>query len=68
MSVERAVLRLAGLDGADGDGMPWVNRLVDAVARRPGWGTAWPCLPGTRWPPGGYPDLAALAGTRRPGR
>ncbi|HWN60780.1 MAG TPA: lysine 5,6-aminomutase subunit alpha, partial [Streptosporangiaceae bacterium] len=30
-SVERAVLRLAGLDGADEDGMPWVNRLADAV-------------------------------------
>ena len=28
VSVERAVLRLAGLDGADDDGMPWVNRLV----------------------------------------
>ena len=33
VSVERAALRLAGLDGADADGMPWVNRLVDAVAR-----------------------------------
>ena len=33
VSVERAVLRLGGLDGADpGDGMPWVNHLVDAVA------------------------------------
>ena len=32
VSVERAVLRLAGLDGADPDGMPWVNRLADAVA------------------------------------
>ena len=31
VSVERAVLRLAGLTGADGDGMPWVNRLTDAV-------------------------------------
>ncbi len=31
MSVERATLRLAGLDGADPDGTPWVNRLVDAV-------------------------------------
>jgi beta-lysine 5,6-aminomutase alpha subunit len=31
VSVERAVLRLAGLDGADPDGMPWVNRLADAV-------------------------------------
>lgn len=31
VSVERAVLRLAGLTGADADGTPWVNRLVDAV-------------------------------------
>ena len=31
VSVERATLRLAGLTGADADGMPWVNRLVDAV-------------------------------------
>ncbi|HEY3501915.1 MAG TPA: lysine 5,6-aminomutase subunit alpha, partial [Actinocatenispora sp.] len=32
VSVERAVLRLAGISGADPDGIPWVNRLVDAVA------------------------------------
>ena len=32
VSVERAVLRLAGLSGADPDGIPWVNRLVDAVS------------------------------------
>jgi beta-lysine 5,6-aminomutase alpha subunit len=31
VSVERAVLRLAGLSGADVEGIPWVNRLVDAV-------------------------------------
>jgi beta-lysine 5,6-aminomutase alpha subunit len=31
VSVERATLRLAGLSGADPDGIPWVNRLVDAV-------------------------------------
>src|SRR5689334_2788117 len=31
VSVERAVLRLAGVTGADQDGIPWVNRLVDAV-------------------------------------
>jgi beta-lysine 5,6-aminomutase alpha subunit len=31
VSVERAVLRLAGLTGADGDGIPWVNRLADTV-------------------------------------
>jgi beta-lysine 5,6-aminomutase alpha subunit len=31
VSVERATLRLAGLDGADAEGTPWVNRLVDVV-------------------------------------
>lgn len=31
VSVERAMLRLAGVSGADPDGIPWVNRLVDAV-------------------------------------
>ncbi|HEV2087409.1 MAG TPA: lysine 5,6-aminomutase subunit alpha, partial [Cryptosporangiaceae bacterium] len=31
VSVERAVLRLAGVVGTDPDGIPWVNRLVDAV-------------------------------------
>jgi beta-lysine 5,6-aminomutase alpha subunit len=31
VSVERAVLRLAGLSGADHEGVPWVNHLVDAV-------------------------------------
>jgi beta-lysine 5,6-aminomutase alpha subunit len=31
VSVERAVLRMAGVSGADPDGIPWVNRLVDAV-------------------------------------
>src|SRR6202050_2974649 len=36
VSVERAVLRLAGLQGADPDGMPWVNRLVDAVRETTG--------------------------------
>ena len=36
VSVERAVLRLAGLQGADPDGMPWVNRLVDAVREATG--------------------------------
>jgi beta-lysine 5,6-aminomutase alpha subunit len=38
MSVERAVLRLAGVTGADADGIPWVNRLVDAVAADVGLG------------------------------
>jgi beta-lysine 5,6-aminomutase alpha subunit len=31
VSVERATLRLAGLQGADADATPWVNRLLDAV-------------------------------------
>ena len=31
VSVERATLRLAGLHGADAEGIPWVNRLLDAV-------------------------------------
>jgi beta-lysine 5,6-aminomutase alpha subunit len=31
VSVERAVLRLAGLTGADSEGIPWVNRLADTV-------------------------------------
>jgi beta-lysine 5,6-aminomutase alpha subunit len=31
VAVERATLRLAGLGGADPDGTPWVNRLIDAV-------------------------------------
>jgi beta-lysine 5,6-aminomutase alpha subunit len=38
VSVERAILRLAGITGADPDGIPWVNRLVDAVVRDTGLG------------------------------
>jgi beta-lysine 5,6-aminomutase alpha subunit len=61
VSVERAVLRLAGLQGADADGMPWVNRLVDAVRQSTGLEhgvalPAWDALGS-----GGYPDLASLA-------
>ncbi|MBB5873946.1 beta-lysine 5,6-aminomutase alpha subunit [Allocatelliglobosispora scoriae] len=37
-SVERAVLRLAGITGADAEGIPWVNRLVDAVGADIGLG------------------------------
>src|SRR5690348_16280171 len=33
VSVERAVLRLAGLDGAASDGLPWVNHLAEAVGQ-----------------------------------
>jgi beta-lysine 5,6-aminomutase alpha subunit len=36
VSVERAVLRLAGLEGADVEGIPWVNRLVDVVRDQAG--------------------------------
>ncbi|HET9421470.1 MAG TPA: lysine 5,6-aminomutase subunit alpha [Nocardioides sp.] len=31
VAVERATLRLAGLQGADTEGTPWVNRLMDVV-------------------------------------
>jgi beta-lysine 5,6-aminomutase alpha subunit len=31
VSVERATLRMAGLGGADSEGTPWVNRLLDVV-------------------------------------
>jgi len=31
VSVERATLRMAGLAGADPDGTPWANRLLDSV-------------------------------------
>ena len=61
VSVERAVLRLAGLTGADPAGRPWVNHLVDAVRDSVGLehGVAlpiWAAL-GT----GEYADLRALA-------
>ncbi len=36
VSIERAVLRMAGLEGADAEGIPWVNRLVDSVAEQVG--------------------------------
>jgi beta-lysine 5,6-aminomutase alpha subunit len=61
VSIERAVLRLGGLDGADEQGMPWVNRVVDAVRDATGLeqGVAlpvWDAVAG-----GGYPDLRTLA-------
>jgi beta-lysine 5,6-aminomutase alpha subunit len=31
VSVERATLRMAGLAGADSEGTPWVNRLLEVV-------------------------------------
>jgi beta-lysine 5,6-aminomutase alpha subunit len=61
VSVERAVLRLAGLDGADEDGMPWVNRLTDTVRESVGLehGVALPAWDALLT--GGYPDLRTLA-------
>jgi beta-lysine 5,6-aminomutase alpha subunit len=61
VSVERAVLRLAGLTGADGDGMPWVNRLADAARESVGLehGVALPAWDAMLT--GGYPDLRTLA-------
>jgi beta-lysine 5,6-aminomutase alpha subunit len=61
VSVERAVLRLAGLRGADQDGMPWVNRLADAIGATTGLqhGVALPVWDALLT--GGYPSLAALA-------
>ena len=55
------MLRLGGLDGADDDGMPWVNRLVDAVRESTGLehGVALPTWDALAC--GGYPTLAALA-------
>jgi beta-lysine 5,6-aminomutase alpha subunit len=61
VSIERAVLRLAGLQGADADGLPWANRLVDAVADATGvqHGVALPVWDALL--AGGYEDLAHLA-------
>ena len=39
VSVERAVLRLAGLSGADVEGIPWVNHVVDRVSADCGLGS-----------------------------
>jgi len=68
VSVERAVLRLAGLHGAGADGMPWVNRLADAVRADAGLehGVALPAWDALL--AGGYPSLAALAQDAADGR
>jgi beta-lysine 5,6-aminomutase alpha subunit len=60
-SVERAVLRFAGIVGADPAGIPWVNRLVDEVRRQVGLehGVALPVWDAMR--AGGYADLRELA-------
>ncbi len=61
VSIERAVLRLGGLDGADPGGMPWVNRLTDAVREWAGLehGVALPVWDALH--AGGYRDLRTLA-------
>jgi len=61
VSVERAVLRLAGLSGADHEGVPWVNHLVDAVRGKVGLehGVTTPVFDALRR--GEAPDLLTLA-------
>ncbi len=61
VSVERATLRLAGLAGADHEGQPWVNHLVDAVRDRVGLqhGVTTPVWHALRT--GAAPDLLTLA-------
>jgi beta-lysine 5,6-aminomutase alpha subunit len=61
VSIERAVLRLGGLDGADSGGMPWANRVTDAVRASVGLehGVALPVWDALH--EGGYPDLRTLA-------
>jgi len=68
VSIERAVLRLGGLDGADGDGMPWVNRLTDAVRESVGLehGVALPVWAALA--AGGHRDLRTLAEAASVGR
>jgi beta-lysine 5,6-aminomutase alpha subunit len=61
VSIERAVLRLGGLDGADSGGMPWANRLTDAVRASVGLehGVALPVWDALH--AGRHPDLRTLA-------
>jgi beta-lysine 5,6-aminomutase alpha subunit len=61
VSIERAVLRLGGLDGADPGGMPWANRLTDAVRASVGLehGVALPVWDALH--AGGHRDLRTLA-------
>ena len=56
------MLRLAGVTGADPDGIPWVNRLVDAVAADVGLGhgVALPVF-ARAWPPRAIDDVTLLA-------
>jgi len=61
VSVERAVLRLAGLSGANHEGVPWVNHLVDSVRDNVGLehGVTTPVFDALRR--GEAPDLLTLA-------
>ena len=61
VSVERATLRLGGLTGADHDGVPWVNHLLDAVRGQVGLehGVTTPVYDALRR--GEADDLAVLA-------
>ena len=61
VSVERALLRIAGLVGADAERVPWVNHLVDAVRDQVGieHGVALPVWDALRR--GEAPDLLTLA-------
>ena len=61
VSVERAVLRLGGITGADPDGEPWVNHLVDEVRDQVGLehGVALPVWHALR--SGEHADLTSLA-------
>ena len=61
VSVERATLRLAGLEGADAERVPWVNHLADAVRANVGLehGVALPVWDALRR--GVAPDLLTLA-------
>ncbi|WP_026401705.1 lysine 5,6-aminomutase subunit alpha [Actinomadura rifamycini] len=64
VSVERAVLRLAGLAGADDGGRPWANHLADAVRDQVGLehGVALPVWDALlRGPHGTLADLAGAA-------
>jgi beta-lysine 5,6-aminomutase alpha subunit len=60
VSVERAVLRLAGLAGADAEGMPLVNHVVDTARAQTGLelGVALPVWDALAR--GDYPDLLSL--------
>ncbi|HVU74255.1 MAG TPA: lysine 5,6-aminomutase subunit alpha [Mycobacteriales bacterium] len=72
VSLERAVLRLAGCEGADaghpaGD-VPWVNRLVDVVADQVGLGHGVALPLGDAIARGEAPDLPTLAALALEGR